>query len=792
MRRDPQDHREEHVMMSVGHASSRVGLMVAILSTVLAPAARAAATAESLVVRGRYASDSFVASPGPAGTLIMPFDASTNKASFQVVSRTGAEQPDQPIATHWQYWSEDGNSLVSVFICLTPNDTVVVDPTNLQSLGLANEPVGPLVDLSGTRGVVIVTAYEVLPGGGIGTCAADVASAPLSGQFITGSWTIVNTAVPRSFGGDAIGLPDPASLPPPEPGLDLQTFDPLELIDSEVILIPLEQSDLSGNGVFQGIELGPLPRSFPIGGGTAAVCCNATISDDAGTLVSLPDVCARPFDFQPISENVAEAGETPIIPATVSFDHPGTLHLSNCVSQDADGTMVNVGEGEVAQFLFAFHGQVLAPTEAPGPTPTAVLPTPCSTALPRDAEDYLFLLEEKAIFKSTTVVGGNVGVQRPGGSLNVGRGAVLDIGTQAAADRTKLGADAQVFDLFTNSLYANAELATIAGTLTSPVPLPVFFSEPLVLPDPFDPANYPADFPISCGGPAKLGEVGQAFALPPGSYSKVILGREGKLTLGPGTYQFCELRAVRSAIEVTGPVTINVRDRFTLGNDSRFEPVGPVSPGDVQINVGGRKPIRIGQRARFRARLFAPDALVRIGREAFVTGHVVAQELKSDPGFQAPRCGDGHVECGETCDPPGLPAGVNLCRTTCTYCGDGLVQPGEQCDDGNTIDDDGCRNNCLVGPTPATPTRTPTPMRTPTRTRTPTPTATQTLEPTLTPTSTGTPVSTETPMGPTPTVTPTIVACTDSIFPTCGGECPPGEVCTPIEIAGCACRSPIL
>jgi cysteine-rich repeat protein len=62
-------------------------------------------------------------------------------------------------------------------------------------------------------------------------------------------------------------------------------------------------------------------------------------------------------------------------------------------------------------------------------------------------------------------------------------------------------------------------------------------------------------------------------------------------------------------------------------------------------------------------------------------------------------CGNGVVEPGETCDPPGLPGGQpNECRSDCTFCGDGAVNGeagAEGCDDGNNVAGDGCDGDCM-------------------------------------------------------------------------------------------------
>ena len=61
-------------------------------------------------------------------------------------------------------------------------------------------------------------------------------------------------------------------------------------------------------------------------------------------------------------------------------------------------------------------------------------------------------------------------------------------------------------------------------------------------------------------------------------------------------------------------------------------------------------------------------------------------------------CGDHVVNQGtEQCD-DGNSVNGDGCDNNCTFtaCGNGIQTLGEACDDGNTINDDGCDSNCTV------------------------------------------------------------------------------------------------
>lgn len=95
---------------------------------------------------------------------------------------------------------------------------------------------------------------------------------------------------------------------------------------------------------------------------------------------------------------------------------------------------------------------------------------------------------------------------------------------------------------------------------------------------------------------------------------------------------------------------------------------------------------------------YCGDGIVDEGEECDDGNDNDFDECRND--CTRPTCGDDVIDwdLGETCDPPGSPAGDDVCRDDCTYCGDGILddQHGEECDDGNNEAGDGCDPTCMT------------------------------------------------------------------------------------------------
>lgn len=295
--------------------------------------------------------DPYTSYTQPAASLVMPFDATANHASFLLASMVSPGTiPEGGIAatqTHWSFWSEDCSHLVDVWICLTLHDTVVVDPTEITGIGPVNEPLGPVADLSGRRGFVTVTAYEA----GEGCFPPTVGNEVLVDNALVGAYTFANIASGAAFGNDAIGLgldaggeyvdlPDFALSPSPSEGfLDLLTFNPATLDDSQVVLIALQEEKGKKPG-----EVGPL----------TGVTANVTYYDNQEVPTSLPDVRISCATYT----SVINSATPSLIPKTVTVESSGIIRMTNIEHTTVPGVIPPTPVG-FTSFVYGVHGQAV-------------------------------------------------------------------------------------------------------------------------------------------------------------------------------------------------------------------------------------------------------------------------------------------------------------------------------------------------------------------------------------------------------------------------------------------------
>jgi len=317
-------------------------------------------------------SDTVTYSQG-ATTLVMPFDQTGNKVSYELVSVINRSANASPVATHWSFWADDCRHLRDVLICLTPNDTVLVDPTKLhgeiqQPNPPENNPTTPDFNIGKERGSVFVTAFEADTGSSGLDCRVfpDFTTVP---GVLVGSWTIADTGTNSAFGANAIGLSgvtDSAADVGPDPdvllgsingigegGLKLQSFNPQSVDDSDVIVLTVDSS--GGFGSFSSHEWGPIHG--------VETCCDVEYDDDIEIQTSHPQFCFQCTGFAAMAPAGAEAGSDDHILLPEEIDRAGVLHLFDCalqVDSDQSGDLDVIGENlESDQFLFAYHDQAV-------------------------------------------------------------------------------------------------------------------------------------------------------------------------------------------------------------------------------------------------------------------------------------------------------------------------------------------------------------------------------------------------------------------------------------------------
>lgn len=270
----------------------------------------------------------------PAAELVMPFDATEGKATFLLVSNINGTSPSggAQVTTHWTFWSENCDELANFSICLTLNDTIIVDPTNARSVGPDNQDQGPLINLTGKRGLVTVTAFETNS-----TCGDFSQSGQkLRDDAIVGTFTFADTEIGYAFGNDAFGLglnELGTAVELPDSGrvnsYNIQVFDPTSVQASVVVLSHLREQAVG--------QVEPNPANIRF---------FTHFYDTLEIPTSLPDQTVGCVKFTTIS---SEGGVAGLIPDTVDVTTSGFIRLDPAAGFGAN------------DYLYGIIGQAVGP-----------------------------------------------------------------------------------------------------------------------------------------------------------------------------------------------------------------------------------------------------------------------------------------------------------------------------------------------------------------------------------------------------------------------------------------------
>jgi hypothetical protein len=309
-----------------------------------------------------------------SAALVGPFDQTIGHKSYITVHSPGAFSPTTQlpqIVTHWTFWSDSCLHLADFQACLTKDDSLVVDPSDMGGIGVDNERLDSRFDLTGYRGMFTVHAFEATD-----RCrdAGDLGYL-LVPEAIHGTWSIATELTNAAFGDRAqsMNTGELGGIVVPDErfeALDLPFFQPDSLQDSDVILLTVVENF----GDFPG-EIGP-PQGRVVIGARAKTC------DTQEVCLSLPDVqlgCALFSSLKP--------GPGALIPETAMPASSGFFRLSTPRFVVEDPAIV--GED---LWIYGWHGQQLGPfgtgsratydnplVELATPTPT---PSPTPTATP--------------------------------------------------------------------------------------------------------------------------------------------------------------------------------------------------------------------------------------------------------------------------------------------------------------------------------------------------------------------------------------------------------------------------
>ena len=317
--------------------------------TTLLVALLALAVSVTTIGAAAHAADTL---PTVGSAIVLPFiEDIGGRTSFHIVSRADPGE-NRTAATHWSYWARDCRHLVNTFVCLTPEDTKVMDPSNIQGeiqdFG-ENIVAGPTADVSGFAGLLTVTAFAADEDQlRLGRCRPQSPAVLLPGALV-GTATVANVEAASAYGFASRGYED-NQVGPPASRTRAQTFNPETLGDGLGILLGVQEN--RGQGDQFDFEIGPIEA--------VQTCCNLTYTDNLEIPFSLPDRCIKHAGFAPVHESHVKPGDPPpLIDPVTTLNAPGFADLSNCRTFDGDG--IEIGGLAENTELLVFLGEAVGP-----------------------------------------------------------------------------------------------------------------------------------------------------------------------------------------------------------------------------------------------------------------------------------------------------------------------------------------------------------------------------------------------------------------------------------------------
>lgn len=307
--------------------------------------------------------------------------------------------------------------------------------------------------------------------------------------------------------------------------------------------------------------------------------------------------------------------------------------------------------------------------------------------LATNLDAYFIFAQQSVGLKNFTLLGAcNVGVncKRPTANSACGVATNEDSffadGSQLAADFARFNkAGASIWQLFTNEI-GNTSNVTIRLPGSKPDG-----SDPLVNPilpdvdmdgtpscgpgcvtDPGDlyvACGFPSPFPAcnpalpvnvpdgsDCIGVADTVPGNSRCDLPSGVYGNLKVQNGAMLTLGGGTYVFCDVSFGRSTVTTTNaPSVFEVNGDFGVNNDSTFGQ----GCDAIRVHANGPGDFSFGRNATVMGRFCAPERRMFVGHNNDLTGQFIGDIVQADSSNRGHCCepGGGLCTCFDSFSP---------------------------------------------------------------------------------------------------------------------------------------------